>query len=133
MRNVLHVKVTNHNDFTIEDRYDGILYKFLKGKSLSVPFEAACHIFGVDFTPDESGKMNEGLKDGVFAHLQKRWGWNRTSQAKDAAKWFSKLEFSLTRHVLVEEAVENSEDEEELPEPHQIAAAKKGGVKHKEA
>lgn len=131
MRSVINVKVTNNNKFDIEDRYDGIRYQFKAGQATSIPYEAACHIFGVDFAPNESGHLNPNLREDAFKHLQKRWGWNRSSEADDARKRFDKIEFSLTRNVLVEEAV--GEDTDELPAPHVHTTAKKGGGQRKEA
>lgn len=132
MRNVLQVKVTNHNKFDIEDRYDGILYKLKSGEAVGIPYEAACHIFGVDFAPDATGHLNPNLREDAFKHLQKRWGWNRSSEAVEARKRFDKIEFSLTRHVLVEEDVKVDDEEQELPAPH-ITAGKKVAGKQKEA
>lgn len=115
MKNVIHVKVTNNNKNTIEDRYDGILYKFEPGKAVSIPYEAACHIFGVDFAPDENGVLNDDLREQMFLRLGRRWGWNRTKEAERNRNQFDKLDFSLTHMRLVEEPMDA-----ELPKPHQI-------------
>ena len=40
-RIAVHLRITNNNDFTIEDRYDGVPYIFEAGKTLTVPPEAA--------------------------------------------------------------------------------------------
>jgi hypothetical protein len=58
------VKVTNHNEFPIEDYYAGVLYKFPTGKPIKIPLEAAEHIFG----------FVDGHAD--YTHVQRRWGWN---------------------------------------------------------
>lgn len=134
MRNVLQVKVTNKNKFAIEDRYDGILYSMDAGKSVSIPYEAACHIFGVDFTPDNSGTMDPGLRDAAYRHVSRRWGLNRSAKSggfddKKAREVFDNIQFTLTTMVLVEQAVE---EEVDLPAPHEIAA-NKGGRPRKEA
>jgi hypothetical protein len=42
------VNVLNSNDFPLEDRYDGVLYTFAPGRALTIPAEAAKHIFGWD-------------------------------------------------------------------------------------
>jgi hypothetical protein len=126
MKNVIHVKVTNGNKNTIEDRYDGILYQFKPGVAVSVPYEAACHIFGVDFAPDENGVVDENLREQMFLHLGRRWGWNRTLEAEKNRNSFDRLEFSLTHMKLVEE-----ESNVTLPPPHQIG--NKGGRPRREA
>lgn len=126
MKNVLHVKVTNNNKSTIEDRYDGILYEFKPGVAVSVPYEAACHIFGVDFEPDENGEIDPGLREAMFLHLQRRWGWNRTKELEKSRNAFERLEFHLTHMKLVEESTNI-----ELPKPHEIA--NKGGRPRREA
>lgn len=132
MRNVLQVKVTNNNKADIEDRYDGILYKLKSGVACSIPYEAACHIFGVDFAPDATGHLNPELREVAFKHLQKRWGWNRSSEAAESRKRFDKIEFTLTTMVMVEQTVAE-EEEVELPKPHEIEGRKKGFGSRKEA
>ena len=39
------VKIINTNDFTIEDMFDGVPYRFEPNKPLSIPLEAAAHFF----------------------------------------------------------------------------------------
>jgi hypothetical protein len=42
------VNVLNSNNFLLEDLYDGVLYTFAPGTALTIPVEAAKHIFGWD-------------------------------------------------------------------------------------
>jgi hypothetical protein len=39
------VNVLNSNDFPLEDRFNGVLYIFAPGRALTIPAEAAKHIF----------------------------------------------------------------------------------------
>lgn len=84
-----HVRVFNSNAFPIEDRYDGVLYRFVPGdkEGRLVPIVAAALFFGFPITDDERGvTIQYGLaEDGNVAfdyrYLQRRWGWNNV-QAK---------------------------------------------------
>ena len=52
--NVTHARITNLNDFTIEDRHDGVPYKFEPKKTITVPLEAAALFFGMPVDQDGS-------------------------------------------------------------------------------
>lgn len=102
----IQVKITNLNSFPIEDRFDGVLYEFKKGDMVNVPYDAACHIFGVDFS--------QGInRDKIFTHIQKRWGWNRSSEVKESRRKFDNIEMKIIRTA----TVEIPDDEGALPEP----------------
>lgn len=58
------VKITNTGDAAFEDGFAGVRYRFVPGKALEVPEEAASHIFGY------------GVED-KSAHLA-RLGWVET-------------------------------------------------------
>ena len=60
------LRVVNHNDFPIQDRYDGVPLVFPPNESIDISLEAARHILGY---PAERDLMN--------LHMAKRWGWNR--------------------------------------------------------
>jgi hypothetical protein len=79
------VNVLNSNDFTIEDRYDGVLYTFAPGTALTIPVEAAKHILG----------FNEETRQADFLHVQRRWGWNVKDAKNDtlshAKEWFKNI------------------------------------------
>lgn len=122
MKNVLHVKVTNNNPELYEDRFDGILYRFAPDKTVTIPYEAATHIFGVDFAPGPSGHLDPQLRDKAYNHLKKRWGWNRPAIGQEYEKLekrtrtkFDKIEFSVVHMQMVEAPVE------ELPRPNEAA------------
>lgn len=122
MKNVIGVKVTNNNENTYKDRYDGILYEFAHKKSVTLPYEAACHIFGVDFAPGPTGHINPNLRDKTFEHIHKRWGWNKPGtpeqfeKTRNAARArFDKIEFTLVHMRMVETTAD------ELPAPKEAA------------
>lgn len=86
-----HVRVFNSNPFPIEDRFDGVLYRFVPGDKDGrlVPIIAASLIFGfrvnddergltVDFDTDETGNVVLDRR-----YLQRRWGWNNIQTKKD--------------------------------------------------
>lgn len=114
------IKVTNRNDFAIRDMYDGIPYVLGAMEQVNVPYEAACHIFGVRFVADGEAHSLEALRDPIFHHVVKRWGWNRAEVIKDRLheKWFANIEFKLIALTLVEQAV--GEDKNDLPEPRDV-------------
>ena len=60
------VRVTNHNPFLLEDRFDGVPYEFPPGETVIVPPEVAAHIFGF---PAEQPEL--------YIHMARRFGWNR--------------------------------------------------------
>ncbi len=60
------VKIINTNDFTIEDMFDGVPYKFEPNKPLSIPLEAAAHFFA---WPSDDPTL-------VKMWIAKRLGWN---------------------------------------------------------
>jgi hypothetical protein len=107
-RIAVHLRVTNNNDFEINDRYDGVPYIFEAGKVLTVPPEAALHIFG----------WHPGIEPRVVeTHVTKRWGWNTPAfmENGNAKKFFAKLEFKPVTFKTVE--VISGEDDDTLPSP----------------
>lgn len=60
------VRVTNHNNFEIRDRHDGLPYRFKPGEPLVVPAEVAQHLFGFPGDPED-----------VAVHISRRFGWNQ--------------------------------------------------------
>ena len=107
-RIAVHLRIVNGNDFTIEDRYDGVPYIFEAGKTLTVPPEAALHIFG----------WHPGIEPRVVeTHVTKRWGWNTPAfmESGNAKKFFAKLEFKPVTFKTVE--VIATEEEDMLPSP----------------
>jgi hypothetical protein len=69
--NVTHARVTNHNEFPIDDRYDGIPYVFKPGIALTIPLDAAAAIFGMPV--DDDGIVTFAPDT---AYMARRWGWN---------------------------------------------------------
>ena len=107
-RIAVHLRITNNNDFTIEDRYDGVPYIFEAGKTLTVPPEAALHMFG--WYPGVDPRVAE-------THVSRRWGWNTPAYmaSGNAKKFFAKLEFKPVTFKTVE--VIATEEEDMLPSP----------------
>jgi hypothetical protein len=107
-RIAVHLRVTNNNDFEINDRYDGVPYSFEAGKALTVPPEAALHIFG--WQPGADPRLIE-------IHVTKRWGWNTPAfmENGNAKKFFAKLDFKPVTFKTVE--MVSGEDDDELPSP----------------
>lgn len=60
------VRVTNRNPFQINDMHDGVPYEFPPDLTVTIPPEAAQHIFGWPAEPQE-----------MAMHMARRFGWNR--------------------------------------------------------
>lgn len=104
-----YVKVTNNNDFDLDDHFDGRRYEFPTGKSVSIPFDAACHIFGVEH-PDQLKD-----KDKLLTHVCRRWGWNTKEMIKDKenVNRFANIKIVLVSYKVVRD--DGVEDEGLLP------------------
>ncbi len=89
-----HVMVVNHNDFPISDRFDGVPYIFEQDKPLSIPIDAANHIFG--WYPGVDQEI-------VRRHVQKRLGWNTPDMVKEGAhnRFFNKIELRPISYRMV--------------------------------
>src|SRR5215469_17144580 len=74
---VMEVHVINRNEFTIRDMFDGTEFEFPQDKAVSIPPDAALHIFGwfPDWT-DEEGKLHTPSEAAMRAHITRRFGWN---------------------------------------------------------
>jgi hypothetical protein len=58
------VRVTNRNNaWNVRDKYAGIEYRFPAGDTVTVPAEAAEHIFGYGL--DERGRRQKFLRMGI--------------------------------------------------------------------
>lgn len=89
--------VTNKNDFTHEDAYDGVEYVFPPNERVAVPVDAAVHMFG----------FNQPDKTTVLSRLG--WAWHYEPKARnftDDPEGVKKLaRFVFTRAVMVEETI----------------------------
>lgn len=105
------VRVVNHNDFAITDRFDGVPFTFSPGKAETIPPDAANHIFGWRFHGE--GETPEAVAADMLVYCQKRHGWNTVEvvRAGNHTKWFGKLEFKPVRFRMVEV----TDDETALP------------------
>ena len=71
---ILHVRVTNKNTFTLKDRFDGVPYTFEPHIAISIPADAAAHIFG----------WYDGVEPEVMRRFcKKRFGWNTPEMEKE--------------------------------------------------
>lgn len=106
------VRVVNGNDFTIKDMFDGVPFTFDPGKAVTIPTDAANHIFG--WRSLMEGESPANLTDEMLVYCQKRHGWNTPEVVRSGnhQKWFGKLEFKPVRFRLVEV---NDDEEESLP------------------
>lgn len=94
-----YVKVTNKNDIDIDDRFEGKRYVFPAGKSVSIPYEVACHIFEIEH-PEELKD-----KDRLLKTLCRRWGWNTPHMIKEKEnlKMFANIQVVLVTYKVVRE------------------------------
>lgn len=92
---VPQIRVTNKNTFDIKDMHDSVEYEFPKGESITIPYDAACHMFGVD--KDE--------KD-AFHYIVRRRGWNTSKHQDDGTdrKYFGNLYFEVVKYEIREVA-----------------------------
>ena len=104
----VHLRVTNNNDFQIDDRFDGVPYIFEANKSLTVQPEPALHIFG--WQPGTDPKI-------IFNHVSRRWGWNTPAYmaSGDAKKFFGNLVFTPVTFKTIE--VVDTSEVDDLPSP----------------
>lgn len=103
----VNLKVTNKNEFTISDRFDGVPFEFEPNKPLVIPGDAALHMLG--WQPDCDMRM-------VELHVQRRWGWNTAEMVKDgtARKYFLNIELRPVTYRMVE-VQEEGDDINDLP------------------
>lgn len=94
---IMNVKIVNRNDFPISDRFDGVPYVFESNHPVSVPIDAANHIFG--WFPGVDPEI-------VKRHVQKRFGWNTPAMVAEGQhnRFFGAIEITpiLYRMVAVE-------------------------------
>lgn len=119
------IKVINGNKEALSDRYDGLLYHFVSGdKGTNVPLDAAEHIFGVEFPVDAKVCASDDFRERIWAHLQRRWGFNSVPTRKEMEKGgdgklsvgkkiFSKLIFVPVEMKMMEVVAQN----DDLPLP----------------
>ena len=69
------VRVTNRNpSWIIRDKYAGVEYKFPPGETVTVPKEAAEHIFGYGYTEKE--RFKKFLRMGIANAKDGRKMWD---------------------------------------------------------
>lgn len=116
---IMNVKVINRNDFTITDRFDGVPYVFEQNRPLSVPIDAANHIFG----------WHPGVDPAVVRrHVQKRMGWNTPAMETSGQhnRFFEALEITPIMYRMVPIEVDENGESLELkraPKTNRMMAA----------
>jgi hypothetical protein len=93
-----YVRLTNNLPFAFTDRYDGVPFTVLPGKSENFPADVAAHFFGYDQSP--AAQMR---------HVAKRQGWNTPEFVKvdeatgknKAQAYFDMLEIKQIAYKLV--------------------------------
>ena len=114
---VMEVHVINRNDFTIQDRFDGTEFKFPQDKAVSVPPDAALHIFGwfPEWT-DEEGNKHTPNPDDMKKHVMRRFGWNRPALAGGPGDlYYSNIKIKPVRYRMVPVKELDEEDKAALP------------------
>lgn len=110
------VRVTNRNNFMIEDFYDGVPFRFKPNEPVTMPADAAAHILGWPGNPDQ-----------IMSHVQRRWGWN--TPAFTADNLYKKLFQNLEIKPVVARLVEIDEETEQAPSPAAKPANERGAGK----
>jgi hypothetical protein len=85
------VVVTNNNDITISDGYDGMSWDFLPNQKVTVPLDAAVFMFAYGVTDPV-----------VIAAAYRRHGWNTTN----GKQYMDNFDFALIQMVPQEVADE---------------------------
>lgn len=109
---VMQVRVINRNTFAISDMFDGTEYFFEPNAPVSIPIDAAHHIFGwYPKWTDDDGHEHAPQPEEMRRHVQKRFGWNTPAYAGGQGDIFYDL---LTIQPIVYRMVPvNAEDAEE--------------------
>lgn len=113
------VRVTNRNEFDIEDSFDGIPYTF-PGRSfaredvekktplfraITVPPEAAAHFFAYGLHATMPPKQQ---LQAMFEHISRRYGWNTAEREKEgrSREYFRNIDIRPVMFKLVEDSDE---------------------------
>jgi hypothetical protein len=117
---IMSIRVINNNDFTISDRFDGVPYTFEKdGKALSIPIDAAYHIFGWHREVDPAVMKN---------YVMKRFGWNTPAMLESGRSglFYDALKFQPIMYRMVPVEVDSSGTplrKERAPKPNRLMDA----------
>lgn len=125
---VMKVKVINRNEWTIEDMFDGVPYAFPSNLAISIPIDAAFHIFG--WHPDVDRKA-------MRAYCQKRFGWNTPAmqQGGKGDLFFDRLSIEPIYYRMIEVASDQEAAVEPTPAQRprvnkMMAAAEEAAARH---
>lgn len=100
---VMKVKVINRNEWTISDMFDGVPYDFPSNVAISIPIDAAYHIFG--WHPEVDRKA-------MRAYCQKRFGWNTPAmqQGSKGDLFFDRLTIEPIYYRMIEVPAEQAQE-----------------------
>ena len=71
----IFVKVTNRNNvWKVRDKYGGVSYDFPPGETVTIPAEAAEHIFGYGL--DEKERRKKMMRMGIANHKDGQRMWD---------------------------------------------------------
>lgn len=104
----IQVRVTNGNDFDLDDRFDGLPVTFPAGETVTIPFPMAAHIFAYDGSQQPNAAA-------MYDYVSRRWGWNTAELTKsgEAKEWFAKITIAPIVFELVERPLGDDEEETE--------------------
>lgn len=109
---VMQVRVTNLNDFPLTDMFDGVEYEVPAMGALSMPVDAAYHIFGWHPPVTDANGVVHQCDDVVRKnHCYKRFGWNTPSMMGKAHIFYQNLKIQpIIYRMVVEEEQPPEED-----------------------
>ena len=96
------VRITNGLDFAFTDRYDGVPFTLLPGKTDTLPLDMAEHFFA----------FSSGDPEKMFRHTARRQGWNNPKHLEPdpdepkktlARAMFDKLKIEPVAYKVVED------------------------------
>lgn len=105
------IKVTNNNDFEITDYFNGRAYVFAPEEPVNMPFDAARHIFGIDFPEDEATLKSASFREELLNSVSRRWGWTSHEQEEKnrKRKIMNKFIFTPVITKMIELVPENND------------------------
>jgi hypothetical protein len=112
---VMQVRVTNRNTFSIDDMFDGTKFLFEPSRPITIPVDAAHHIFGwfAPFT-DSEGHRHEPDPTEMRRHTMRRFGWNTPAMEKVGDIYWQHIDIKPIVYRMVPVA---AEEDEPLPAP----------------
>jgi hypothetical protein len=79
---ITHARVTNANDFPIDDRCNGVPIKFKPGVPETISIEAAALFFGFEMVVEDDGNVSVTFAPD-WGYFARRRGWTNMEREKD--------------------------------------------------